>query len=59
MADHGRFPDRLDGMKQTCDEQRASQDFLKLRATLDLYAMRKVSADAVLPDRCDVEGGAP
>jgi hypothetical protein len=59
VTQHGNLPDRLDGMNQSCRESRVSADYLGLRDRLDRYARGEISADAIIPDRCDVAAGAP
>jgi hypothetical protein len=58
IKEHGKLPDRLDGMKETCQEHRESPNYLKIRELLHRYARGEISADAIVFS-CDTQAGAP
>jgi hypothetical protein len=58
VADHGKLPDRLDGMKETCREHRNSMGYRKVREVLNRYARGEANADDVIFS-CDTPTGAP
>jgi hypothetical protein len=58
VAEHGKLPDRLDGMKETCQDHRNSAGYLKVRELLDRYARGQISAADVIFS-CNTTAGAP
>jgi hypothetical protein len=58
IAEHGKLPDRLDGMKQTCQEHRQSADYLKVRERLDRYARAEINVGDVIFS-CDTPAVIP
>jgi hypothetical protein len=59
IADHGKLPDHLDGMKESCQDHRSSAEYLKTRKLLDQYTRREITADDIITDPCNVSPGAP
>ena len=50
---HSGLPVQLDGMAQTCHEQRGSPEYGRVQAALAQYSQGKASAESVLPGACD------
>ncbi len=59
VAENGGLPVKLEGMTQTCHEQRNSPDYLAVRDKLDQYAQGLLRAEALLPQGCDAPVIAP
>jgi hypothetical protein len=59
VSENGKLPDRLDGMKRSCQEERRSSDYMNLRSQLQQYVNGSLSAGEIFVDRCDVTAGAP
>jgi hypothetical protein len=53
------MPDRLDGMKMTCEEERHSADYMKFQDQMTHYAHRQLTAEDIIRDRCDVQPAYP
>ena len=50
---HSGLPVQLDGMAQTCHEQRGSPQYGRVQAALAQYGRGEASAESVLPGACD------
>jgi len=53
IEDTGGLPMRLEGMTQTCREQRDSVKYRQIRNLLDDYVAGKAGLDAVVAEPCD------
>ena len=58
IAEHGKLPDRLDGMKETCQEHRQTAAYLEVRELLDRYAEGQANANDVISS-CDTPAVIP
>jgi hypothetical protein len=59
IAAHGKPPDRLDGMKESCADLLRTAEYGRLRGQLQKYAEGEISAESIITDPCDVSAGAP
>ncbi len=55
IEENGGLPNRLDGMTQTCHEQRSSDTYRAVRSRLDDYAAGKAPVAAIVPEPCEAE----
>ena len=54
IADHGKLPEQLDGMKLTCAALQRTEKYKKTRDILERYSRGEINVDAIIPDRCDM-----
>jgi hypothetical protein len=55
----GGLPVKLDGMSNTCREQRSSPDYIAFRSKLQQYDDGLIHADAIVPQPCDAASISP
>jgi hypothetical protein len=58
-TEHGKLPDRLDGMKESCPELRSSARYQQVRELYEKYGQGKIGVDTIITDPCDVPPVAP
>lgn len=56
---NGGLSVQLDGMSQTCREQKASPEYQQLRVRLEQYAQGEMPIETVLPAPCDAATVTP
>lgn len=59
IEENGGLPIRLEGMTQTCREQRESSEYRAVRSRLDDFAAGRISPDAVVAQPCDASEIVP
>ena len=59
IEEHGGLPVQLEGMTNTCHEQRSSPAYVALRDKLERYRQGEIGIDAVIPEPCDADTIAP
>ena len=58
-TEHGKLPDRLPADPMTCKERTSTPDALEFRKQLLRYEWSEITADDIIPGRCDEPPVAP